>query len=97
MASPARSECPRQNYAIIASPMPGLVVATIARVEHTVSKGSPLVSIEAMEMETVLTAERDGTTKGVHAKPRDAVEAGDLPIEMAWDRAEDRKYTIGLP
>jgi pyruvate carboxylase len=40
------------------------------------------VSIEAMKMETVITADRDGTVVRVHVSPGDKVEAKDLMVEL---------------
>jgi len=40
-----------------------------------VTKGTPIASIEAMKMETVLFADRDATVASVHVKPGDQVEA----------------------
>jgi pyruvate carboxylase len=47
-----------------------------------IKKGDPLVSIEAMKMESVIRAERDGTVKAVHVKHGDAVAAKDLLLEL---------------
>jgi pyruvate carboxylase len=48
-----------------------------------VKKGDPLLSIEAMKMETMLTAERDANVLTVHVKPGDAVNAKDLLLELS--------------
>ena len=42
-----------------------------------------LLSIEAMKMESVLCAERDGTFTHVHVKYGDTVPAKALVVEMA--------------
>jgi pyruvate carboxylase len=47
-----------------------------------VSRGSPLLSIEAMKMETAVTAERDATIIKVLVAPGDRVEPKDLLIEL---------------
>jgi pyruvate carboxylase len=47
-----------------------------------VAKGDPLVSIEAMKMETSLRAERDGLVTRVLVKPGDTVAAKDLLLEV---------------
>jgi pyruvate carboxylase len=49
-------------------------------------KGDPLVSIEAMKMESMLTAERDGVVAAIHVKPGEAVNAKDLLHEAALAR-----------
>lgn len=66
----------------VAAPMPGMVVTVAVKAGAKVSKGAPLLSIEAMKMETALTADRDATVKAVHAKPGDTIKAKDLLIEL---------------
>ncbi|CAG4885158.1 Pyruvate carboxylase [Georgfuchsia toluolica] len=79
--SRARAEAgnPRQ----IGTPMPGTVVTLAVQPGHKVSKGDPLISIEAMKMETMLKAECDAVVLAVHVVPGDAVGAQDLLIEFA--------------
>lgn len=48
-----------------------------------VSKGSPLLSVEAMKMAAAITAERDATVVRVHAVPGEPVDANDLLLELA--------------
>ena len=47
------------------------------------SKGDPLVSIEAMKMETMIRAEIDGVVLHTHIKPGSVVAAKDLLVEFA--------------
>ena len=47
-----------------------------------VSKGEKLVSLEAMKMETTITAESDGEVVEIHVKSGSQVEAGDLLLVM---------------
>jgi len=49
-------------------PMPGLVKAISVRTGQEVKAGEPLCMVEAMKMENVLRAERDGTISKIHAK-----------------------------
>jgi len=67
----------------VGAPMPGMIVTVAVKPGQQLARGTPLVSIEAMKMETMLTAERDGTVRAVHVKPNDTVEAKDLLIELA--------------
>jgi pyruvate carboxylase len=48
-----------------------------------VAKGAPLVSIEAMKMETMLSADRDGVVKAIHVKAGDKIAAKDLLVELS--------------
>jgi pyruvate carboxylase len=47
-----------------------------------VAKGDPLVSLEAMKMETMIRAERDVTVHKVHVHPGTVVNAKELLIEF---------------
>ncbi|MBM3393865.1 MAG: pyruvate carboxylase [Betaproteobacteria bacterium] len=71
------------NSAHVGAPMPGSVVTVSVKAGQPVKQGDPLVSIEAMKMESVIRAERDVTVKAVHAKPGDIVAAKDLLIELS--------------
>jgi pyruvate carboxylase len=66
----------------VAAPMPGAVSTVAVKPGQKVSKGSPLVSIEAMKMETAITAERDATVVKVLVHPGDRVESKDLLVVL---------------
>ena len=68
------------NARHVASPMPGTVVAIAVVPGQAVRAGDVLASIEAMKMETHITAERDGEVESVHAQAGDQVRAKDLLI-----------------
>ncbi|TVQ50145.1 MAG: pyruvate carboxylase, partial [Gammaproteobacteria bacterium] len=70
------------NPAHVAAPMPGLVVSVSVKPGQKVERGDALVSIEAMKMETVLRAEREGTVREVVAPVGTQVEAHDLLVEF---------------
>ena len=53
------------------SPMPGLLVSVAVEVGTTVHAGQELAVIEAMKMENILRAERDGVVMTLHAQPGD--------------------------
>ena len=63
---------------VVLSPMPGRVVAVHAVSGETVNKGQPLVTLEAMKMEHVLTAPISGMVVGLTVKPGDQVSEGVL-------------------
>ncbi len=71
------------NVNHVGAPMPGGVVTVSVKAGQAVKKGDPLVSIEAMKMESMLRAERDAVVKAIHVKPGDAVTAKDLLLEFA--------------
>jgi pyruvate carboxylase len=71
------------NPAHVGAPMPGAIVTVTVHPGQRVTKGTPIASIEAMKMETVLFADRDATVASVHVKPGDQVEAKDLLIALS--------------
>ncbi|MCO5098992.1 MAG: pyruvate carboxylase [Rhodocyclaceae bacterium] len=82
----AAKEKPRAeegNPKHVGAPMPGSVVTIAVKTGQKVAKGDPLLSIEAMKMETMLTAERDAVVAAIHARPGEAVNAKDLLVEYA--------------
>jgi pyruvate carboxylase len=62
--------------------MPGMVVLVVVMVGQQVKKGEPLLSMEAMKMETMLTAERDATVHAIHVRPGTVIQAKDLLLEF---------------
>ncbi|RRH76883.1 acetyl/propionyl/methylcrotonyl-CoA carboxylase subunit alpha [Falsigemmobacter faecalis] len=65
------------------SPMPGLVKAVFVRPGQRVSQGDRLAVLEAMKMEHMLTAGRDGEIAEVLVEPGSQVEAGAALITLA--------------
>jgi biotin carboxyl carrier protein len=49
----------------LTSPMPGKIIKLLVKEGATVSKGDPLLVLEAMKMEHTLTAHGDGVVEGV--------------------------------
>lgn len=70
------------NLKHIGAPMPGMVVTVAVKAGQKVAKGDPLVSIEAMKMETQIRADFDATIKRVVATTGQSVSAKDLLIEL---------------
>jgi propionyl-CoA carboxylase alpha chain len=67
---------------LVLSPMPGLVVAVPVAVGQEVKAGETVAIIEAMKMQNILKAERDGVVKAVGAKAGDPVAADDVLVEF---------------
>jgi propionyl-CoA carboxylase alpha chain len=67
---------------LVLSPMPGLVVAIPVAVGQEVKTGETVAIIEAMKMQNILKAERDGVVKAVSAKAGDPVAADDVLVEF---------------
>jgi pyruvate carboxylase len=78
----AKPKAEEANPKHVGAPMPGMVVTVAVKVGQKVSKGDPLLSMEAMKMETMLTAERDATVHAVHVRTGETVNAKDLLVEL---------------
>ncbi len=64
-------------------PMPGLVVSVAVAEGQEVKAGETLVVVEAMKMENILRAERDGTIKKIRVKQGDSVAVDAVIMEFA--------------
>ena len=64
-------------------PMPGLVRSIAVSVGQEVRAGEPLAVVEAMKMENLLRAERDGTVKKILVKPGDSLAVDAVILEFA--------------
>ncbi|MGV8988979.1 MAG: acetyl/propionyl/methylcrotonyl-CoA carboxylase subunit alpha [Cypionkella sp.] len=71
----------------IIAPMPGLVTSVKTAAGVTVQKGDALLVLEAMKMEHVLTAPRDGVVAEVLVAERDQVSDGTLLLRMEAENA----------
>jgi pyruvate carboxylase len=78
----ARPKAEDGNTAHIGAPMPGSVASVAVTVGQKVNPGDLLLTIEAMKMETGLTADRAATVKAVHVHPGAQIDAKDLLIEL---------------
>jgi propionyl-CoA carboxylase alpha chain len=67
----------------VLSPMPGLLSAVVVEEGQEVKAGEALAVVEAMKMENVLRAERDGTIAKVRAKPGDSLAVDQVILEFA--------------
>jgi propionyl-CoA carboxylase alpha chain len=67
---------------LVLSPMPGLVVSIPVVVGQEVKTGETVAIIEAMKMQNILKAERDGVVKAVGVKDGDPVAADDVLVEF---------------
>jgi len=78
----AKPQAEEGNPKHVGAPMPGTIVTVAAHTGQKVAKGDALLSIEAMKMETMLRAERDGTIKAIHARHGEHINAKDLLLEF---------------
>ena len=65
------------------SPMPGLLASLAVSEGQEVKAGEALAVVEAMKMENVLRATRDGTVKVLHAKAGDSLRVDQKIVEFA--------------
>jgi len=68
---------------LIASPMPGLLVSLDVVAGQAVKAGETVAVIEAMKMQNIIRAERDGVVKTVGPKAGDSVAADEVLLEFA--------------
>ncbi len=71
-----------QSVSRIEAPMPGLILAVHVTRGDTVKEGDPLLILEAMKMENVILAPRDGTIKQVPVQKGEAVDKKSLLLEF---------------
>jgi biotin carboxyl carrier protein len=67
----------------IRAPIAGKVVKVLVAVGDQVAPGSAVIVLEAMKMENELAAERGGTVSAIHKAAGQAVDTGDLLVELA--------------
>jgi pyruvate carboxylase len=66
----------------VAAPMPGKVSTVNIKKGDTAVKGQPLLSLEAMKMESAVYAPRDARIADVLVQPGSIIEAGDLLVVL---------------
>ncbi len=66
----------------IAAPIPGLVATIAVSVGHKVSKGDKLLMMEAMKMQTTISAPMDGVVEAIYVNLSDIVESKDLLLKL---------------
>jgi propionyl-CoA carboxylase alpha chain len=67
---------------LLLSPMPGLLSSIVVEQGQEVKAGEPLAIVEAMKMENVLRAERDGRVARIRANPGDSLAVDQVILEF---------------
>ena len=80
----------------LSAPMPATVTAVLVRPGDRVSAGEPLVRLEAMKMELVVTTPRAGRIATVDCRPGDLVEPG-RPLVTLEDNPGDGGAEASAP
>ena len=71
-----------RNISSIEAPMPGLILEINVEVGQEVKEDDPLLILEAMKMENVITSPREGIIKSIQVAEGDAVDKDNLLIEF---------------
>ncbi len=74
---------PPDTSKMLLCPMPGLIVSVNVNEGQEVKAGEVLAVVEAMKMENVLVAERDGIIKKINAKKGDSLALDEVILEFA--------------
>jgi propionyl-CoA carboxylase alpha chain len=75
-------KAPPDTSKFLLCPMPGLVVKLNVAVGDEVQEGQALATVEAMKMENILKAERQGVVKAVRAKAGASLKVDDVILEF---------------
>jgi propionyl-CoA carboxylase alpha chain len=62
--------------------MPGLIVKIDVEIGQEVQEGQPLCTVEAMKMENILRAERQGIVSKINAGPGDSLAVDEVIMEF---------------
>jgi len=69
-----------KNISNIIAPMPGLILDIHVKAGQVVAEDSPLLILEAMKMENIITSPREGVIKNITVKKGETVEKKQLLI-----------------
>ncbi|TNM60231.1 acetyl-CoA carboxylase biotin carboxylase subunit [Aliirhizobium smilacinae] len=75
-------KAPPDTSRMLLCPMPGVITSIAVSAGDQVEAGQTLATVEAMKMENVLKAERQGVVKHVAAKPGQSLAVDELIIEF---------------
>jgi methylmalonyl-CoA carboxyltransferase 1.3S subunit len=81
--TPTATKAPATSTNALTSPVSGTVVTVPIEAGADVRSGDTLLVLEAMKMETEVTAPKDGKVKSVEVVVGEAVQGGQVLIE--WD------------
>src|ERR1035437_472951 len=81
--TPTATKAPATSANALTSPVAGTVVTVLIEAGADVKSGDTLLVLEALKMETEVTAPKDGKVKSVEVAVGDAVQRGQVLIE--WD------------
>lgn len=85
--APTTAKAPANSSNALTANLAGTVVKVLAENGQQVSAGDTLLVLEAMKMETEVTAPRDGVVAAVEVSVGDAVQGGQVLVEWAEENA----------
>ncbi len=71
-----------QKVRDIKAPMPGLIISVMVQEGQEITEGTPLLVLSAMKMENQILSQGSGVIKSIAIAAGDAVEKGQVIIEM---------------
>ncbi len=80
--APERPKADAANPNHVGAPMPGLIVQISVKPGDSVKAGDTLLALEAMKMQTSVTAERDGVIAELMVEPGITIDAKDLLMTL---------------
>ncbi|WP_040155820.1 biotin/lipoyl-containing protein [Mobilicoccus massiliensis] len=86
--APTTAKAPASSSNALTANLAGTVVKVLVEAGQKVASGDTLLVLEAMKMETEVTAPKDGTIASVEVEVGDAVQGGQVLVEWA---EEDEK------
>ena len=81
-AAPAADSGPVNEEKVCRSPVSGIVVRVAAQVGQTLQAGDMLLVLEAMKMETNITAPGAGKIAAINVNQGDSVQGGQVVVEF---------------
>ena len=75
-------EMAQQKVTEIKAPMPGLVLDILVEPGQTISKGEPVLILEAMKMENIIKSPAEGTIRSVGIEKGKAVEKNEILVSF---------------
>ena len=78
----SRKKTDKSNPAHVGASMPGTVIAVHCKAGDSISEADPLLTLEAMKMETVVRAPTPGKVSEVACGVKDPVQADDLLVVL---------------
>ncbi|KAF0805847.1 oxaloacetate decarboxylase [Alcanivorax sp. S71-1-4] len=82
-AAPATGAAPAGGGEPVPSPLAGNIFKVLVKPGQAVQEGEKIMVLEAMKMETDISAPRAGTVTAIHVKEGDAVTVGDALVNIA--------------